>query len=411
MEPFGSCEGYLANSISFYRSNDFLKPASPPSLEAFCHPKLSYPQKPTTEKMGSKSLVTPPALKAGDTIAFISPSERMNLTHPAPVARAAALFESRGYQVRTFFTLDNGVQSSIANRHAEIRAAFLDPSVTAVVCTIGGTTFTELVPVLLADQDLCTHIKQHPKIFVGPSDITGFHWFLYAATGLRTFYGPSAIPELGTADSIDDETSPLAFCARHLLDTITKPAPLGDLARAPVYAPASPAFFFGDADSAEVQDVTEAPKWQWLRGGRAQGRLFGGCLTVAVRVNGIPALRPDWRGRIVFLEMAHSDTNPLERVQAAFADLIAHGVFEEAAGLVVGRPHGYDSREKRDAYAGVIRALLCEGSVGQAAGSQLPILFGVDIGHTTPMVTLPYDALALLDSEKDQFSVLEPGVA
>jgi muramoyltetrapeptide carboxypeptidase LdcA involved in peptidoglycan recycling len=34
----------------------------------------------------------------------------------------------------------------------------------------------------------------------------------------------------------------------------------------------------------------------------------------------------------------------------------------------------------------------------------------VDIGHTVPMVTLPYDALAELDSENGTFAVLESGV-
>lgn len=97
-------------------------------------------------------------------------------------------------------------------------------------------------------------------------------------------------------------------------------------------------------------------------------------------------------------------------MQAAVADLIAHGVFDGAAGLVVGRPYGYDTPEQWDAYAGVFKELLCEGPVGQTM-HQFPILFGVDIGHTTPMVTLPYDTLAMLDSENDQFSILESGVA
>lgn len=356
-----------------------------------------------------ENLVKAPALKPGDTIAFISPSERMNPSQPIALARAAALFEGRGYHVKIIFIPDEGVQSSIANRHAEIRAAFRDPSVTTIICTIGGSTFTQLLPVLLADQDLCTHIKHHPKIVVGYSDITGLHWFLYATTGLQTFYGPSAIPELGTADSIEEETSPLAFCVRLLFNVIAKPVPLGKVPRSQVYANKFPSYLFGSADSVEVQDVVEAPRWQWLRGGKAQGRLFGGCLTVVVRLNGIPAIRPNWHGRIVFLETSAGPTNTLERVQAAVADLIAHGVFDDVAGLVIGRPYGYDSQEQRDAYARIFTELLCEGSFGENV-PQFPILYGVDFGHTTPMVTIPYDALAFLDSENDEFNILESGV-
>ena len=76
----------------------------------------------------------------------------------------------------------------------------------AIICTIGGTTFTELLPALIADTELHDRIRTNPKLVIGYSDITGFHWFLYAFTGLRTFYGPAAIPELGgTMESVDDE--------------------------------------------------------------------------------------------------------------------------------------------------------------------------------------------------------------
>jgi muramoyltetrapeptide carboxypeptidase LdcA involved in peptidoglycan recycling len=99
--------------------------------------------------------------------------------------------------------------------------------------------------------------------------------------------------------------------------------------------------------------------------------------------------------------------NPIHRVKAGIADLIAQGVFDEAAGLVVGRPFGYDSEEAREEYAGVITGLLCEGRLAE---KKFPILFNVDIGHTTPMVTLPFDVLAELDSERDRFAILEPAV-
>ncbi|KAH8204265.1 hypothetical protein TruAng_001551 [Truncatella angustata] len=354
------------------------------------------------------SPVTPPSLKPGATIAFISPSARLNDRFPAAVSRATAVLSGQGYQVRTFFTQDSGTQSSITNRLTEIRAAFLDPTITAVICTIGGGSFTQLLPALIADGELQTHIHTNPKIVVGASDMTGLHWFLHGLTGLRTFYGPSAIPELGTADPIDDEASPLAFCVRSLFGAITKSEPIGDIPRSPVYAPQAPSFF-RKRDSVDIQEVAPAARWEWLRRGKAQGRLFGGCLTVVVRLNGIRAIAPDWRGRIIFLETSAGESRDLGLVQMGIADLIAQGVFEEAAGLVIGRPYGYDSQERRDEYTNAFKELLCEGRLA-ASKNQFPILFNVDIGHTTPMVTLPFDVLAELDSETDRFTILEAGV-
>ncbi|KAK7742193.1 hypothetical protein SLS62_010782 [Diatrype stigma] len=375
------------------------------------------------------STIIPKALELGETIAFISPSARLNDQMPAVMARATAVLTGQGYKVRELFSgPDTSIQASIRTRLSEIRTAFSDPGISAIICTIGGSAFTELLPALIADTDLHATIRANPKIVVGYSDITGFHWFLHALTGLRTFYGPGAIPELGdvaplppplihnnniSSDFEDPSSTPLAFCVKHLLRAITNRSnPLGPIPRSATYAPRLAPFFApGQAASTEAQPLAPNPGWVWLRRGRGQGRLFGGCLKVVARLAGVRAIAPDWRGRVVFLETAmgedHESGHPLYRVQAGFADLLAQGAFDGVAGLVIGRPFGYDGPEMREQYAGVITGLLCGRG---KEGGEFPILFGVDFGHTTPMVTLPFDALAELDSEKDQFAVLEPGV-
>lgn len=356
------------------------------------------------------STIVPRALEPGATIAFVSPSARLNAQFPAAMSRATAVFSGKGYKVRELFTPDTGIQSSIRNRLSELRTAFSDPTVSAIICTVGGASFNELLPALIADTELHSIIRADPKIVVGYSDITGLHWFLYALTGLRTFYGPGALTELGEASSVDDESSPLAFCVKQLFRTVANREPIGEIERSSKYVPKI-APFLKDPASIEAPEVTHTPGWIWVRPGKAQGRLFGGCLTVMARLAGTRSIIPDWRGRIVFFETAIGDDlvsgNSLSRVRAGIADLIGQGVFEEAAGLVVGRPFGYDSTKMREQYAGVIKELLCEGPLAEKG---FPILFNVDFGHTSPMVTLPFDALAVLDSEKDKFAILESGV-
>ncbi|KAI1323861.1 peptidase family S66 [Xylariaceae sp. FL0255] len=366
--------------------------------------------------------IRPPALKPGDTIAIISPSMRLNISNANDIKRAKSLLSSKGYQVREIFKPEEPtIQSCISSRLSEFRGAFMSPDISAVICTIGGTTFTELLPALLADKELHAAIRAHPKVVVGSSDITGVHWFLNAVAGLRTFYGPGIIPELGEPVEFEphhgdpkadgEEASTLDFTVRNFLKAVATTEPIGDVQRAMFYAPyALPSWTEPTSPAAALDPGPRAPNpgWLWLRHGRGrvEGRLFGGCITVMARLAGVRAIVPDWKGRIVFIETATE--NPLERVQAGIADLIAQGVFDDAAGVVVGRPHGYDEPERREAYINVVRSLLCEGRLGEK--TDFPVLFGVDFGHTTPMVTLPYDAVAMMDGANDRFAIVESGV-
>ncbi|KAI0419482.1 peptidase family S66 [Xylaria grammica] len=358
--------------------------------------------------MPAPSPIIPNVLKPGDTIAFVSPSARLVDKCPAYIARATTLLANKGYKVRQFYNSDTGIQNGIANRVSELRAAFTDPGISAIICVIGGPSFTELVPALVADAALHEAIRAHPKIVVGYSDITGLHWFLHAVTGLRTFYGPGVLPELGEPASVDDEGSALAFTVRNLFRAIADREPIGDVDRSKVFVPKLPPII---AQPDEPNELVPNAGWTWIRPGKGQGRLFGGCLSVMARLAGIRALAPDWRGRVVFIETAigedHVSGNPIYRVQAFIADLIAQGVFEDAAGLVVGRPFGYNTPEMREEYINVIKGLLCDGPLAE---KEFPILFNVDFGHTAPHVTLPFDTLVSLDSEKDQFAILESAV-
>lgn len=137
------------------------------------------------------------------------------------------------------------------------------------------------------------------------------------------------------------------------------------------------------------------------------GQAVWGLARRRVRLNGIRRIAPEWRGRIILLETAVGEADDLWAVRTAFADLTAQGVFDSAAGLVVGRPIDYDSNQAREEYAQVITSLLCDTRHGPLADNRFPILFNVDIGHTTPIVTLPFNALAILDSEADELTISE----
>ncbi|KAJ7033601.1 peptidase u61 ld-carboxypeptidase a [Mycena alexandri] len=364
--------------------------------------------------------VIPRALQPGQAIAFLSPSERLNTVFEPALLRAKAVFEALGYPVKIFWTQGSSprptVTQSITHRIAELVAAFSDPEVGAIICTIGGSTATELLPTLLRDKVVLKTLVDNPKIFVGYSDITVIHWVLAAQTGLRTFYGPTVLPELGVAPA------PAAFDMDNLLRTITpagRTTP-GALPQSTQYAPLQAPYFYGDPASMTPQALAPTPSRKWLRGGPpSTGHLFGGCLPVVARLHGIAGVAPDsWARKIMFLETAFAEGSRftagflLSNIRRALADLAAAGIFEDIEGLVFGRCFGYDGTEQRAELERVIVEALAIGETGEKWGKrkEFPVLMHADFGHTDPMLTLPMGALARLDAERDEFAILEPTV-
>ncbi|KAL1878522.1 hypothetical protein VTK73DRAFT_7950 [Phialemonium thermophilum] len=445
--------------------------------------------------------ITPPGIHPGDTIGIVSPSARFNDKLPDALNRSVALLQSLGFRTKVFWTPDpspSPIRTRAAHRLAELRSAFADREVSAIVCSSGGSTANELLPELLKpprsrrhrcrrggndgnddggnesekDDDIMSVVRANPKPFVGYSDITVLHHALAARAGLRTFYGPTAIQELGEAPE------PLALTLESLLRTILTPGPDQEsslpppynapyaLPRSPTYAPTAVPFLrLGPATSTEARDASlPAPPWVWLRRGQARGPLFGGCLPVLVRLQGVPGLQSrrwvwgrgggngsyeeeeeedydDWAGNILFVETPAANGSLdapylLDRLRQNLVDLVAQKVLDGVGGLVVGRCVGYDDERSRRAMETVVKDVVCPdvGADGWDRGrdredgdetsglesgdvtrtprrrAKFPVLLNVDIGHTGPMVTLPMGALASLDSEKDTFRILEPPV-
>jgi muramoyltetrapeptide carboxypeptidase LdcA involved in peptidoglycan recycling len=109
-------------------------------------------------------------------------------------------------------------------------------------------------------------------------------------------------------------------------------------------------------------------------------------------------------GKILLLETCEGEQPdkplPLEQIRSLLADLVNLDVFDQIAGLILGRPTGHVGKDLEE----------FEGFVGGLCVGDFPILMGVDVGHTDPLLTVPFNALSRLDSEEDIWEVLEPGV-
>jgi muramoyltetrapeptide carboxypeptidase LdcA involved in peptidoglycan recycling len=340
--------------------------------------------------------IFPRAPRKGDTIAFISPSARRNSICCAPLDRAKAYLESLDYHVKIIYSDISSLshKESILARCDEIHSAFANPSITAIICTIGGSSSNELLKHLNY-----ALIRSHPKIFCGYSDITVLHYAFFTQASLRTFYGPAAIKELG------DYPQPLEFTASHFLAMLTEEGRagverIGPVPRSLEWTPQLPEL----GPKPRPRELAPNPGWTWLRPCKASGRIFGGCLPSILHLAGTK-FWPDYKGRILLLESPMGEQMdkplPLMATRAQMANLGNLGVFDVIAGLVVGRPFGLDEGG-REEFRGMMEGVL--------EGTSFPVLLDVDVGHTAPILTIPLDALCSLDSKKDEFSILEAGV-
>ncbi len=310
------------------------------------------------------------ALKLGSRIGLVAPAGP--LLERDDLARGRELCQALGYQPVLFPSAGRKygyLAGSDDERVADLNAALADPSLDAVWCLRGGYGMTRILPRV----DLAAAAR-HPKVVLGYSDITALLVPLHAATGLVTFHGPIARAALGP------------FSRWHLDRVTTSVSPAGRLGR---LAPPSDVL------------VSSANRIVTLRGGRAEGPLVGGNLSLLQCLVGTSWF-PDLAGAILFIEDVGED---LYRVDRMLAHLRTVGALAKVAGVIVGRFTEMD-RGGDDGALGFDEVL---ATYLEPLG--VPVAFGFPIGHIEEQWTMPIGVRARLDADAGEVELLEGAVA
>jgi len=338
-------------------------------------------------------LVKPKKLEKGDTIAIIAPSA--GLYFPHRLDNAIAFLNSEGYKVREFPCTRklNGWESASAKERAkDIMAAFLDGEVKAIIALFGGTVAIQTLKYLDFEK-----IKQNPKIFCGYSDNSILNYAFYTQADLVTFYGPCVATQFG------EYPRPLEYTLKYFYKALTTSKPIGK-----VYPSENWTEEFLDwskkLDLTRPRELKKNKGFEWLRNGRAQGKIIGGCLESIVHLPGTKYW-PDYKDKILFLEIAEgqkpAEGDPLAYVDFYLEQLNVLGVFSQIKGLIFGRPYNYTASDIE---------LLKQKILERTNEYTFPILFGADIGHTDPQATVPIGIDASMDSKTNTLEFLESGV-
>lgn len=125
-----------------------------------------------SNNLKQETLIRPPYLKAGDTVAIVAPSGILK-NRQQEVQQAVDLLKSWGLNALVgehVFSQDNHFAGTDAERCEDFQKAMDDPSISAIWCARGGYGTVRIL-----DKLNFTKFKEHPKWLIGYSDITALH--------------------------------------------------------------------------------------------------------------------------------------------------------------------------------------------------------------------------------------------
>jgi muramoyltetrapeptide carboxypeptidase len=136
----------------------------------FCGNMIIPAQNLTLNK--TNTLIRPPYLKAGDTVAIVAPSGILR-NRTSEITQAKNLLESWGLNAvvgKNVFNQAYHFAGSDEERREDFQNAMDDPKISAIWCARGGYGAVRIL-----DKLDYTNFKKYPKWIIGYSDITALH--------------------------------------------------------------------------------------------------------------------------------------------------------------------------------------------------------------------------------------------
>lgn len=307
-------------------------------------------------------------LKKGDHIRVVSPSSSIQSIGGFDAnVRAKEKLEELGFNVSfssNYFEHDLFDSASIASRVEDLHEAFVDPSVDAILATMGGFNCNELLPYL--NYDL---IAQNPKIFCGYSDTTALLNAIYAKTGMQTYMGPSYSSFKMKEGQEYQSQSWLKAVTQDDYDLV----PSKEWSSDPWYDPTKPRHFM-------------PTEWKVYNAGSASGTIIGGNLSTFALLRGTP-YAPQAENYILFVEEAEED-DYIEFARHLAALLQS---YPNPQAVIIGRfPKECEMTEE------ILLAILDKHPLLK----NIPVLYDLDFAHTQPLFTITIGAQATLDTDE-----------
>jgi muramoyltetrapeptide carboxypeptidase LdcA involved in peptidoglycan recycling len=334
--------------------------------------------------------IHPAPLRAGDTVAVLSPSWGGPAHFPEVYELGLRrLREGFGLDVVEFPTT-RAANATPTERAADLHAAFTDPRVHGVIATIGGDDQIRVLEHL--DPDL---LRRHLKPFFGYSDNTNLHLFLWNL-GIVSYHGGAVMVQFGRPGRMHPATE--RSLRQALFERgerqLVEPGESTDEEQCD----------WSDVRSFATEPAMEAAgPWSWHGPDRpVSGRLWGGCLEIiALHLRDKRHLPDPERldGAVLLIETSEElpSADDVHRTLSGLGEL---GLLERFAGVLAARPKAWsfdvrnDATRKRryrdDQHQAVLDAV-------RQHNPQAVVVLDIDLGHTDPQLVVPSGGQVHLD--------------
>jgi muramoyltetrapeptide carboxypeptidase LdcA involved in peptidoglycan recycling len=338
----------------------------------------------------------PQRLNPGDKIAVLSPSAGLPYLFPwvyeQGLDRISGQFLLEPVEYPTVLKSPDFLSDNPKVRAADINAAFADPSIKAIFATIGGLDQIRILPFL--DKGI---ISANPKIFMGYSDNTNLHLFLWNL-GIISYYGGAVMCQFAMGGGMHDYT----------VDAIQKAlfsSSIGEIYAAPEWSDVD--LDWSDKENLNIKrPMHKGNGWHWHNNQNEliQGRLWGGCLEVLNMHLSVRSYLPAFEqldDTILYIET--SEEMPAEGFVYRFiASLGEIGLLQRFRAILMAYPKaqylGNQPPEGREAF--MINQQNAVISALRDYNSKIPVVFNMNFGHTDPQLIIPNGGFVSIDGAK-----------
>jgi muramoyltetrapeptide carboxypeptidase LdcA involved in peptidoglycan recycling len=322
-------------------------------------------------------------------VAVVSPSSGLPGLLPLPYELGLQRLRDELGLVPVEYPTTRRMDSTPEDRAADLHAAFTDPTIMAIITSIGGDDQIRVLPHL--DREL---IAAHPKPFFGYSDNTNILLWLWNA-GIVGYYGSSVMYHLGRPGRLHPVSTASLRAALFTSGDYLLPEPteFGDVDLS-----------WSDPATFERERPTEpAAPWTWVRADRVvEGIGWGGCLDVLTWMAMANTEIRDaaaYRDCVLFIETSE-EMPPATEVYRWLRSFGERGLLREFPAVLVGRAKAWSFARPLEGAAKDAYRREQRDAVTQAFDEydREPLLvFDVDFGHTDPQLILPIGGTIRVD--------------